>query len=70
MLREENRNQNQTFDLLGSNKASDNVLFINPEFPLLPVEVLEAQEMKDLAQNLFLIQVKTCMLAKFPQNWT
>lgn len=70
MLREENRIQNQTFDLLGSNKASDNVLFINPEFLPLPVEVLEAQEMKDLAQDLFFIQVKSCMLAKFPQNWT
>lgn len=48
-LRKENRIQNQIFDLLGSNKASDNILFINPGFPLLPVEVLEAQEMKDLA---------------------
>lgn len=70
MLREENRIQNQILDLFGSNKASENVSFINPEFPLLSVEVLEAQEMKDLAQDLFLIQVKTCMLEKFTQNWT
>lgn len=70
VLLEENQIQNQTFDLLGLNKASDNVLFIRPEFPLLPVEVLEAEEMKDLAQDLFLIEGKTCMLEKFPQNWT
>lgn len=70
MLREENRIQNQILALLGSNKESDNVSFINQEFPLLSVQVSEAEEMKDLADDLFLIQVKTCMLAKYAQNWT
>jgi len=70
MLRKENRIQNQIFDLLGSNKASDNVLFISPVFTLLPMEVLEAQEMKDLAQDFFIIQATPFMLAKFPQNGT
>lgn len=45
MLREENRIQTQiqTFDLSGSNKASDHVLFLSSEFSQLPMEVLEAK---------------------------
>lgn len=45
MLREENRIQTQirTFDLLGSNKASNHVLFLSLEFSQLPMGVLEAK---------------------------
>lgn len=48
MLSGENRIQTQipTFDLIGSNKASDHVLFLTPEFSQLPVEILEPKKWK------------------------
>lgn len=58
MLRAENRIQTQiqTFDLLGSNKASDHVLFLSPEFSQLPNGSFGDLEMKDLALDIFLSQ--------------